>query len=182
MAEWLLVILAIVGIVILGFFFSALDFFKGLTRFLIFGLLVFLLFLLANRFLPSIDSGQPYGRSNFPGGNFRTPNLDPNSDFSRSVQNLGERIDDFVFGSSEPSSNTSTPYPNTDTPARSRDFVYPVPGFEQEETIAEQPTTRSSSNTPQVTLSQPSTGTQSTGQRSTSIDQAPSRRPVSGLW
>lgn len=186
MAEWLLVILAIVGIVLLGFFFSALDFFKGLTRFLIFGLFVFLLFLLANRLLPAIDSGQPYGR-NYPSGEgFERPRLDPDSDISRSLRNFGEEIDEFVFGSSgssdlpDSSDSSSDSVTSPRTTSRSRDFVYTIPGYEQDPgTIAEQPAARSAS---QNALSQPS-GTQSARRSAnTPATQPTGRRPVLGLW
>lgn len=176
MPEWFLVLLAIVGIVLLGFFFSALEFFKGLTKFLIFGLLVFLLFLLANRILPAIDSGQPYGR-NYPDGDFRVPRLDPNSDTSEYLRNLGEDIDEFVFGTSES-------YPGT-TP-RSGDFVYPIPGTEPDtgtsdsSTIAEQP---ASPSVQTQIESYPGSRDQTTGSPANSTTSPTTyRRPISGMW
>lgn len=177
MPEWFVVILAIVGIVLLGFFFSALEFFKGLTKFLIFGLLVFLLFLLANRILPTFDSSQPYGRGPSPDGGFRVPRLDPDSDLSGSLRNLGENIDEFVFGTSESSPDTSS-----GTSTRSRDFVYQIPGSEpiaepDSSTIAEQPASRSSQ--PQVSSSQRSS--QPTSSTPTTRSAA-NHHPISGMW
>lgn len=181
MAEWLLVILAIVGIVLLGFFFSALDFFKGLTRFLIFGLLVFLLFLLANRFLPSINSSQ-YGR-NYPSGeDFEVPRLDPNSDASEYLRNLGEDIDEFVFGPPEsyPDTTPDGTAPSGTT-SRSRDFVYTIPGTEQDPgTIAEQPASGSSPS--QTTAAQRSAGQTANQSTSQPANQTSGRRPVSAMW
>lgn len=177
MPEWFVVILAIVGIVLLGFFFSALEFFKGLTKFLIFGLLVFLLFLLANRILPTLDSSQPYGRGSSPDGGLRVPRLDPDSDLSESLRNLGENIDEFVFGPTE-----SAPGTTPGTRPRSRDFVYQIPGSEpvvepDSSTIAEQPASRSSQ--PQVSF--PQRSSQSSSSTSTTYPAA-SRYPVSGMW
>lgn len=179
MAEWLVVILAIVGIVVLGFLFSAFDFFKGLTRFLIFGIFVFLLFLLANRILPAIDSGQPYGRTYPPGGRFESPRLDPDSDFSRSLRNLGEEIDEFVFGPPGSSSSGSSPdSASPSTASRSRDWVYPVPGHEQDPgTIAEQPAARSSQNASQPAAIQPARQS-----ANAPASQTTGRRPISAMW
>lgn len=192
MPEWLLVILAIIGIILLGFVLAALDFFKGLARFLIFGLLVFLLFVLANRFRPASDPNQPYGRGFPPGREFETPRLDPDSDISEFFRNLGENIDEFIFGTSAPGSGSAG------TTSRSRDFVYPIPGSEQNaDTIAEQPAPRSIQ--PQASPAQPSrdlvispspeqSSNRSTGQAvdGQTVNQTPNqttvRRPVLGLW
>lgn len=183
MAEWLLVVLAIVGIVLLGFFFSALDFFKGLTRFLMFGLFVFLLFLLANRFLPTIESNQSYGDGYPPGENFRTPRLDPNSDASRYLRNLGEDIDEFVFGPPESYPDSTASGTASPGAAPSRDLVYPVPSYGQDPgTVAEQPTSRSSQS--QNSLTQPSASqtTRQSANQSQSAQPTTDRRPVSAMW
>lgn len=179
MPEWFVVILAIIGIILLGFFFSALEFFKGLTKFLIFGLLVFLLFLLANRILPAFDSSQPYGRGSSPEGGLRVPRLDPDSNLSESLRNLGENIDEFVFGTTETSPGTTS-----GTRTRSRDFVYQIPGSgtiteQDSSTIAEQPASRSSQ--PQVSSSQRSSQP-TTSPLPQTTRPATNRYPVSGMW
>jgi hypothetical protein len=162
MPEWLLIVLVIAGIFLLGVFFAILGFFKNLARLLFLGLFVFLLILLTNRIFPAIESSRFPDGTLSPDGEFRLPRVDPDSEFSESLRDVGRSIDDFIFGSGSTEPGT----------ARSRDFVYPIPEPPSAPSaIAEQPAQPSQPVSQPTQITEPSRATQVTDQQ-----------PLPALW
>ncbi|GAB4378697.1 MAG: hypothetical protein Kow00121_31190 [Elainellaceae cyanobacterium] len=167
MPEWLIIAVAIVGIVLIMLAFAFLDLIKGVVRAIFAGLFVFILILVVNRFLTPTDSQRP-GLAFPPDQDFPAPDSEDLEDFSDYLRGLGEDIDRLVFGEDAPSDQQSA------EATRPGDLIYPLPNSDVEQSrIAEQPTRSSQSQSaPLLQLrqsTQPASGSEA-------------QRPVSAMW
>lgn len=167
MPEWFVILLAVLGIIFIGLFFTALSLVKNFARLLFLGVLGFLLLVLAGRscapvvtrtdptFPPSQDSPFP------PRADDREFNL------PESLRDLGRRIDDFVFGTEDQLERQPSD-PTLDDPFRSppltqgEELIYTLPeGFPDPITGQAQ----------RITPQAPAQSANTSG-----------RRPVSAMW
>jgi hypothetical protein len=107
MPDQLVVLIAVIGIVIVGFAFTAIDLVKDAGRLIGLGLLVFLVVLLLNRALPqtaTIDPSSPYSPAPSYPSSPNQPTSPPFSfdaaynGFSNFIRSALRGIDEFVYG------------------------------------------------------------------------------------
>ncbi len=159
MPEWLVIVVAILGIIVIGLLFTAIDLVRNFARIVFVGIFVFLLVLLANRLFSSDFASSPNGGFSLPP---RSGDFDVN--VSESLRDIGRQVDEFVFGSVE---ELEEPGADPSTGAAGRgDLLYVLPDDSPNQgAIAGQPASSRSGTSSSST----STGTTN-------------RRPVTGMW
>jgi hypothetical protein len=165
--EWSLILVAVIGIIFIGLFFTALSLVKNFARLLFLGILGFLLLVLMGRgcaaALTRTDPTLPPPGREEP---FPPRATDREFNLPESLRDLGRRIDNFVFGTDDPigqqpPGTTTVPDPRPRRPiGQQDDLIYQLPeGYPDP----------------------------ITGQATRAVQTQPSgttgdRRPVSGLW
>lgn len=168
MPEWFVILLAVLGIIFIGLFFTALSLVKNFARLLFLGILGFLLLVLAGRACAPIvtrtdPTFPPDQESPFP-----PRATDREFNLPESLSDLRRRIDDFVFGDDQvgqqPSDDPNFPDPLPRTSlGQGEELIYVLP-----ENFPDPIT----GQVPRVTT--PQTPAQSTN--------TTRRRPVSAMW
>lgn len=158
MPEWLVIVVAILGIIVIGLLFTAIDLVRNFARIVFVGIFVFLLVLLANRLFSSDFASSPNGGFSLPPS---SGDFDVN--VSESLRDLSRQIDEFVFGSAEDLEEPGAD-PSTGVAGRG-DLLYVLPDDSSNQgAMAGQPASSRS-------------GTSSSTSTNTS-----NRRPVAGMW
>jgi hypothetical protein len=165
MPEWFVILLAVLGIIFIGLFFTALSLVKNFARLLFLGVLGFLLLVLAGRACAPIVTRTdptlpPNQTSPFP-----PTATDREFNLPESLRDLRRRIDNFVFGDEQvgeqPSDPALRPVPRTSL-GQGEELIYVLP-----EDFPDPITGQA----PRIT---PQTSAQSTG--------TTERRPISARW
>jgi hypothetical protein len=177
MPEWTLILLAVIGIIFVGLFFTALSLVKNFARLLFLGVVGFLLLVLVGRACtPVVTRTDP----TFPPGQTApSPRADREFNLPESLRDLGRRIDNFVFRGGEreslPPEGTTTvpaPFPRTSL-GQQEDLIYTLPSNFPDPLTGQVPPA------PPQTATQPTTTRSATG---AATDSPPQQRPVSAMW
>lgn len=145
MPEWLIIAVAIIGIVLIMLVFAFLDLVKGIARAVLAGAFVFILILVVNRFLTPRTS-EPFPDQAVPPREFPAPDSDDFDNLSEFFRELGEDVDRWIAGESGQPGVGDRPYEGT----RPGDLLYPVPEQRTDPgRIAEQPAANSPSRSAQ---------------------------------
>jgi hypothetical protein len=176
MPEWTLILLAVIGIIFIGLFFTALNLVKNFARLLFLGIVGFLLLVLVGRACtPVITRTDP----TFPPGQTTPPPRASDREFNlpESLRDLGRRIDNFVFRGERdalPPEGTTTvpaPFPRTSL-GQQEDLIYTLPADFPDPLTGQVP------SVPSQTATQPTTRRSATP----ATDSTTQQRPVSALW